>query len=106
MGHIPQTHSTLLLLLYPEGRGKEGISVSAKLGQVLQHWLADLTVERQRRIQKIVGKPEYYVEWIPEFLNSSFSPPNNLVKFHIQPRVSKVPVERSCVLPQPMQSHN
>lgn len=57
MGHIERTHSILLLLLHPEGRGKGGISISAKLGQVLQHWLADLTVEKQRGIKKFVGKP-------------------------------------------------
>lgn len=56
IGHIQQTHSTLFLLLRPEVRGKGGISISAKLGQVLQHWLADLTVEKQRGIQKIGGK--------------------------------------------------
>lgn len=53
MGHIERTNSTLFLLLHPEGRGKGGISISAKLGQVLQHWLADLTVEKQREIQKM-----------------------------------------------------
>lgn len=106
MGHIERTNSTLFLLLHPEGRGKGGISISAKLGQVLQHWLADLTVEKQREIQKNVGKPQYYVERIPKFLNSSFSPSNNLVKFHIQPQVSEVSEERSSVLPQPKQSHN
>lgn len=57
MGHMEWTHSTSLLLLHPEGWGKGGISISAKLGQVLQHWLANLTVEKQRGIQKIVGKP-------------------------------------------------
>lgn len=47
MGHTEQTHSTLFLLLHPEGRGKGGICISAKLGQVLLHWLAHLAVEKQ-----------------------------------------------------------
>lgn len=54
MGHIEQARSTAaphhFNSLRQEGRGKGGISISAKLGQVVQHWLADLAVQKQKGI--------------------------------------------------------